>query len=439
MLVVLLAYTVMVIVSLYFTVELSVSKQEVRQSDFQHVVPTARIFLRSDEAENKSFIFTNNVTVSPGNQVSGVHGLIPNINCSDNDSLPLFQNKSGNILSNLAKNKDFVTHLLLSSENSNESVTDQFIANLCKPGTFLKEEYRRTLAKLVNSTLVPATVSPKQVHKQDTMKYYHSILNDEIFSLQCSTCALVSSSGRILGSGAGEEIDKHSCVIRMNHAPVKGFQRDVGSRTTVRVGSFVTVMGMKATNHTFLLGSERGDYNLYWGVEKEKHKKLQMDLKRAVMQNGTHTKVYSQKLEGELLLNSHFREMTGQDLSKSKSWLSTGWFTFELVLDMCDKLDVYGMVPEDYCKSHRENIKYHYYQGGEKPTECGTYESLEKAKNHAHRFMTEKAVFAKWGAQYNVSFYHPSWNLSLEAEKELKTPFIINQKKKAKTPVRRPR
>lgn len=43
--------------------------------------------------------------------------------------------------------------------------------------------------------------------------------------------------------------------------------------------------------------------------------------------------------------------------------------------------------------------------------------------------MTEKAVFAKWAAQYNVSFFHPSWDIEMEAAKDLNTPFIKNRTK----------
>lgn len=95
---------------------------------------------------------------------------------------------------------------------------------------------------------------------------------------------------------------------------------------------------------------------------------------------------------------------------------------------------IYFFIPH-YFRNHHQPIKYHYFQGKPTPTECGTYKFVETAKNFAHRFMTEKAVFAKWGAQYNVSFYHPYWNISREAAKTLNTPFIMNQKKKKKSPV----
>ena len=60
------------------------------------------------------------------------------------------------------------------------------------------------------------------------------ILYFQLLQMQCSRCAVVSSSGHLIDSNAGQEIDETPCVFRMNNAPVKGYEKDVGSRTTVR-------------------------------------------------------------------------------------------------------------------------------------------------------------------------------------------------------------
>ncbi|CAB1317980.1 unnamed protein product, partial [Coregonus sp. 'balchen'] len=54
--------------------------------------------------------------------------------------------------------------------------------------------------------------------------------------MHCRSCALVTSSGHLMGGGRGEEIDRAECVIRMNDAPtLRGYGRDVGRRTSLRV------------------------------------------------------------------------------------------------------------------------------------------------------------------------------------------------------------
>ena len=58
---------------------------------------------------------------------------------------------------------------------------------------------------------------------------------DEYFADHCDSCAVVTSSGYLLGKRAGERIDSHQCVIRMNDSPTNGFHKDVGSRVTHRL------------------------------------------------------------------------------------------------------------------------------------------------------------------------------------------------------------
>uniref|UniRef100_A0A3B5L3R7 ST3 beta-galactoside alpha-2,3-sialyltransferase 1 n=1 Tax=Xiphophorus couchianus TaxID=32473 RepID=A0A3B5L3R7_9TELE len=51
----------------------------------------------------------------------------------------------------------------------------------------------------------------------------------------CRTCAVVGNSVNLKGSRYGPLIDFQDIVIRINRAPTKGFEEDVGARTTHRV------------------------------------------------------------------------------------------------------------------------------------------------------------------------------------------------------------
>ena len=49
------------------------------------------------------------------------------------------------------------------------------------------------------------------------------------------SCAVVGNSPLLLGQRAGPSIDSHDVVIRFNFAPTRGFEPDVGTKTSVRV------------------------------------------------------------------------------------------------------------------------------------------------------------------------------------------------------------
>ncbi|XP_067466185.1 ST3 beta-galactoside alpha-2,3-sialyltransferase 7 isoform X1 [Thunnus thynnus] len=51
----------------------------------------------------------------------------------------------------------------------------------------------------------------------------------------CRRCVVVGSGGVLHGSHLGSHIDQYDIIIRLNNAPVTGFERDAGSHTTIRM------------------------------------------------------------------------------------------------------------------------------------------------------------------------------------------------------------
>ncbi|KAK0145317.1 Alpha-N-acetylgalactosaminide alpha-2,6-sialyltransferase 3 [Merluccius polli] len=84
--------------------------------------------------------------------------------------------------------------------------------------------------------------------------------------LHCELCSIVSSSGQMLGQGAGPSIDRSSCVWRMNNAPSRGFERDVGQRTTLRVVSHTSVPLLLQRPQQFFAAAAANDtVYVVWG------------------------------------------------------------------------------------------------------------------------------------------------------------------------------
>ncbi|XP_025028185.1 CMP-N-acetylneuraminate-beta-1,4-galactoside alpha-2,3-sialyltransferase isoform X2 [Python bivittatus] len=64
-------------------------------------------------------------------------------------------------------------------------------------------------------------------------KNYH--LTPALDSLSCRRCVIVGNGGILANKSLGLKIDDYDIVIRLNSAPVKGFEKDVGGKTTMRI------------------------------------------------------------------------------------------------------------------------------------------------------------------------------------------------------------
>ncbi|KAM6962522.1 alpha-N-acetylgalactosaminide alpha-2,6-sialyltransferase 5-like [Aplochiton taeniatus] len=265
------------------------------------------------------------------------------------------------------------------------------------------------------STQKPRNSPKPQRHLPSLLEGYTGVVDHKPLKMHCNCCAVVTSSGHLTGSRLGHEIDRSECVIRMNDAPVSGYQRDVGGHTSLRVVAHSSLQRVLRSQQE-LLNTSQDTVFLFWGPSSS----MRQDGKGAVYNN--------LRLVNQLLptLNIYvlsrlkmfrfdelFKKETGIDRRSSKSWLSTGWFTMAIALELCDQVNVYGMVPPDYCglPSH-PNVPYHYYEPSG-PGECSMYLSHEGSRcGSHHRFITEKTVFANWAQQFDIRFYQPEWEPS---------------------------
>ncbi|KAB1269198.1 Alpha-N-acetylgalactosaminide alpha-2; 6-sialyltransferase 5 [Camelus dromedarius] len=234
--------------------------------------------------------------------------------------------------------------------------------------------------------------------------------------MHCRDCALVTSSGHLLRSRQGPQIDQTECVIRMNDAPTRGYGRDVGNRTSLRVIAHSSIQRILRNRHD-LLNVSQGTVFIFWGPSSymrrdgkgqvynnlqllsqvlprlkafmiTRHKMLQFDelFKRGPAKTGQNIlkstspgdkgvmerlsqkgvfklrprpiSIYPSKEEPE---KEREKGPYGYEDSEailrakrarkiSNTWLSTGWFTMTIALELCDRINVYGMVPPDFCR-----------------------------------------------------------------------------------------
>lgn len=242
---------------------------------------------------------------------------------------------------------------------------------------------------------------------------YVPVTGNKNMTLHCRNCALVTSSSHVLGTGAGEEIDRTECVIRMNDAPTVGFEADVGNQTSLRVVAHSSVFRVVRKINELL----RADSNaviVFWGPPNKIGKDAKGTLYRLIQRVSmtySNLSCFTMTANKMRRFDALFQKETGRDRQKSHSWLSTGWFTMVIAIEICDNIKVYGMVPPNHCgkRTSSKKMPYHYYKprGSD---ECVTYLQNESGRrgNH-HRFITEKHVFARWAKKYNITFSHPTW------------------------------
>ncbi|CAL8307739.1 unnamed protein product [Lota lota] len=257
----------------------------------------------------------------------------------------------------------------------------------------------------------------KQPKRQTTtvavLRGYTNVVDQKPLKMHCSSCSVVSSSGQLTSGRRGEEIDRAQCVIRMNDAPSARFQRDVGRRTTLRVVAHSSLK-MVLRSRQELLNASQETVFVFWGPSSSMRrdgKGSMFNSLRIVKQLLPSHKLYVVSQRKMLSFDGLFKKETGMDRKGSKSWLSTGWFTMGLATELCGTINVFGMVPPDFCSSSapRPTVPYHYYEPRGR-SECSTYLSNERSqKGSHHRFITEKSVFASWARTHNIRFHQPDW------------------------------
>ncbi|XP_028612866.1 alpha-N-acetylgalactosaminide alpha-2,6-sialyltransferase 6 isoform X2 [Grammomys surdaster] len=256
------------------------------------------------------------------------------------------------------------------------------------------------------------TRRPVNLRKWSFSNAYFPILGNKTLPSRCNQCVIITSSSHLLGTKLGPEIERAECTIRMNDAPTTGYSADVGNKTTFRVVAHSSVFRVLRKPQEFVNRTPETVF-IFWGPPN-KMQKPQGSLLRVIQRAGLafpNMEAYAVSPARMQQFDDLFRGETGKDREKSHSWLSTGWFTMVIAVELCDHVHVYGMVPPDYCsqRPRLQRMPYHYYEP-KGPDECVTYIQNEHSrKGNHHRFITEKRVFSSWAQLYGITFSHPSW------------------------------
>lgn len=103
-----------------------------------------------------------------------------------------------------------------------------------KPASMFLDRNFRRLAK-VSNYLPPFGFKTQERIIDDILTATKNYGLAEFDGLSCKRCVIVGNGGILSNKSLGSRIDEYDVVVRLNEAPVNGYTRDVGSKTTLRI------------------------------------------------------------------------------------------------------------------------------------------------------------------------------------------------------------
>uniref|UniRef100_UPI00398E7729 CMP-N-acetylneuraminate-beta-galactosamide- alpha-2,3-sialyltransferase 2-like isoform X2 n=1 Tax=Pristiophorus japonicus TaxID=55135 RepID=UPI00398E7729 len=150
----------------------------------------------------------------------------------------------------------------------------------------------------------------------------------------CRRCAVVGNSGNLKGSNYGKLIDSQHLVIRMNKAVTKGYEADVGSKTTHHFMYPESAQDLQPNVHLVLVPFKPRD--LLWfanAFSAENHMSTFMRVRK-------HIKADQDKVV--IFHPTFFKYIHDEWTEHHGRYPSTGMLALIFGLHMCDQLSVFG-------------------------------------------------------------------------------------------------
>ncbi|KAK3271633.1 hypothetical protein CYMTET_20030 [Cymbomonas tetramitiformis] len=168
------------------------------------------------------------------------------------------------------------------------------------------------------------------------------------------SCAIVGNSGTLLGGKQGEEIDRHDAVLRINYAPVKGWEVDVGSKTTYDFSNRENARRILKTNVKM-----RDSTLLFFEVGSPTNRKqMFVPLVKKFPDRKIHFLHPGFVVRGLDLWFDLKSEVEARRHTKYHDKPMSGLFAVLFMTQVCTSVDLYGF--EAYTKK-RANSPYHYF------------------------------------------------------------------------------
>lgn len=224
------------------------------------------------------------------------------------------------------------------------------------------------------------------------------------------SCAYVSSSGVLLGSKLGKQIDSHDLVIRVNAAPTIGFEEDVGNLTNGLVlNTICYCVPHKRINCPKIQDNYLHIAAISLVVTRQNCEPINL--------------IQSQQNSGVVFRNV-WNFATDNVFERGRRQATVGLYGLFSLSHVCDSVTIFG-----FNVNHR-NPFYHYYDN--RSTEQEIYGA--KFKSNMHDFLHEKIVLANLTESSNLSDVETIKMVSLQRKSKNISKAILIRQPGYKTP-----
>ncbi|XP_058520102.1 CMP-N-acetylneuraminate-beta-galactosamide-alpha-2,3-sialyltransferase 4 isoform X2 [Ochotona princeps] len=188
---------------------------------------------------------------------------------------------------------------------------------------------------------------------------------ESIQSLKCRRCVVVGNGSRLRNSSLGDTIDKYDVVIRLNNAPVAGYEDDVGSKTTMRLfypesAHFDPKVQNNPDTLLVLVAFKAMDFHWIETILSDKKRVRKGFWKQPPL-------IWDVNPKQVRILNPFFMEITADKLlslsvqqpRRIKQKPTTGLLAITMALHLCDLVHIAGF---GYPEAYNKKQTIHYYE-----------------------------------------------------------------------------